>query len=404
MAKTGSCGLWILGLVLAACNSNTASPGDARRDAPVTRDTARVSDGPRTDGLATSKDLPATVDGPATKKDLPAKVDGPATKDLTPKTDSGPPAGWLYTSGNHIYLSSGALFKGRGANLHDTRSCDACTWGAPNVAEVKRRVDELVTWGATFIRLDLESYAAGGGRTHWQGILQDPQYLADVQTIVNYIGSKGVYVLLSLWADPTFTTLGWPSAQTQQIWQKLADVFHTTPHVLFGLCNEPQQNFDGSLDSQVWAAMNTTAGIIRAVEDGYKTPHHLIVVQGTGAWARRLDYYVTHPITAGGGGNIAYEVHVYDPATSFNSMVVVPAQTIPVIIGEFGPSNMTAAECTQLMTLARQQNVPHLAWTFHMRCSPDLLVDNSAGGCGVGMPLQATSWGSTLKTGLAQPW
>ncbi len=391
----------VVAALLAACDSETGKPDLASGgDGPRAQDRGAVERA--LDGA--SRDAPRR-DGPSPALDGVKPADGKKPLDAKKPADGGKPAGWLYTAGNHIYLSSGALFKGRGANLHDTRSCNACTWGPPNVAEVKRRVDELVAWGANFIRLDLESYAAAEGRAHWQGLLQDAGYLADVQSIVAHIGTKpGVYVLVSLWIDPTFSSLGWPTAQTQQVWKKLADVFHGTPHVLFGLCNEPQQNFDGSLDSQVWTAMNDTVKAIRAVEDSYQSPHHVIAVQGTGGWARRLDYYTTHPITAAGGDNIAYEVHVYDPASEFNKMVVVPAQKLPVIIGEFGPSNMTETECTQLMTLARTNNVPHLAWTFHMRCPPNLLVDGSSGGCGVGMPLQATSWGTTLKAGLAQPW
>jgi hypothetical protein len=76
------------------------------------------------------------------------------------------------------------------------------------VREVLRRIDELVdVWGANFLRLVLESYAADGGfRKHWKGVLDDPGYLAELQAIVSHIGSKpGACVLLSLWADPTFT-------------------------------------------------------------------------------------------------------------------------------------------------------------------------------------------------------
>src|SRR5690606_24864998 len=45
--------------------------------------------------------------------------------------------------------------------------------------------------------------------------------------------------------------------------------------------------------------------------------------------------------------------------------------------------------------------VPTLAWTFHMRCPPNLIVDNSNGGCGVGMDLRPTAWGQLLKDHLA---
>jgi hypothetical protein len=392
---------WLCSKLESACKAGyqSACPAYAQRCAPPVAP-------PGVDAAPPTPPAPGHEAGvqppPAGKKDGAAA-----------KPDSGvtppPPAsaGWLTVQGTKILRSDGSLFKGRGANIADTRGCNACTWGAPNVAEVKRRVDELVSWGANFMRLTLESYGSAGGRVHWQTVLQDPAYLADIQTIVAHIGTKpGVYVLLSLWVDPSFDANGWPTTQTQQEWKKLADVFHNSPHVLFGLVNEPQNNFDGSLDAGCWKAMNDTVAAIRAVEDSYKTPHHVITVQGTGGWARRLDYYFTHPITAGGGDNIAYEVHVYDPASSFNNMVVVPAGKIPIVIGEFGPASgsMTQADATQLAGLARQYNVPHLAWMFHMRCSPDLLVDNSGGGCGVGMALQPTAWGSALKGELSKPW
>ena len=79
--------------------------------------------------------------------------------------------GWLYTRGNSIFISDGQIWQGRGANLQDTRGCNACTWDQPNTAEVKRRIDHLTgVWGADFIRLTLESYEYSQGRTHWQGI------------------------------------------------------------------------------------------------------------------------------------------------------------------------------------------------------------------------------------------
>jgi endoglucanase len=323
-------------------------------------------------------------------------------------SDAGLPAGWLYTAGNHVYTSDGLVFHGRGANIHDTRSCNACAYGPPSVAEVERRIDELVdVWGANFMRLDLESYATADFRVQWETVLDDPAYLADVVAIVDYIGTKpGVYVLVSLWVDPNHSPEGWPTAGTTTEWELLAATFALDPHVLFGIINEPQNNFDGMEDATVWGLMNDEVAAIRAVEDAMGAPHHVITVQGTGAWARRLDYYVTNPIAAGGGANVAYEIHVYDPTANFDAMLVAPAATLPVIIGEYGPAAgyMTETDCSNLMDVAEANEIPYLAWNFHMRCPPDLLVDNSAGGCGEGMALEPTSWGQLLIDRLALPW
>src|SRR5690606_26028143 len=105
------------------------------------------------------------------------------------------------------YADSGEAFRGRGANIHETRSCNACTWTDPNLDEVKRRIDALVDdWGANFMRLLLESYDTSEGRAHFASPAEDAAYLGEIVEIVDYIGTKpGVYVLVSLWIDPSFT-------------------------------------------------------------------------------------------------------------------------------------------------------------------------------------------------------
>jgi endoglucanase len=302
---------------------------------------------------------------------------------------------WLHTSGNHLYRGSN-IFHGRGANLHDTRSCNACAYAAPNVAEVNRRADELIdNWKANFIRLDLESYAAADSRVQWQGVLDDAAYRADIQTIVSHVSAKGVYVLLSLWIEPTATANELPTAATNEVWKKLADMFKSEPRILYGIVNEPHND----TDTNVWNAMNSAVQAIRDVESQAGTPQHVIAVQGTQQYARVLDYYVTHPITAGSGTNIAYETHVYDPATSFAGLFENPGKTIPVIIGEFGEQDDDA-----LMQRAEAAEISYIAWAFHQRCPPNLLVDNSSGGCGVGMTLAPTAFGQKLKDRLATPW
>jgi hypothetical protein len=164
------------------------------------------------------------------------------------------------------------------------------------VVEVLRRIDELVdVWGANFLRLVLESYPSDDGwRLYWKGVLDDPGYLADLQTIVSHIGSKpGVYVLVSLWDEPTFTPSqdapdpnkperGWPTLGTQAVWAALASTFAMEPHVLFGICNEPERNSDETRDAEVWAGMNDVVGIIRAAELAAGAPRqHVVAVQGT---------------------------------------------------------------------------------------------------------------------------
>jgi hypothetical protein len=333
---------------------------------------------------------------------------------------SGPPAvlpvspnpggEWLHTERNRILTSDGKPFHGRGANIQDTRSCDACSYEAPHVAEVNRRIDELVDhWKANFLRLTLESYARSERRTTWDGATVDEAYLRDLVEIVHHIEQKpGVYVELSVWHDPSLDTMGWPTDKTRALWEKLVHTFAANPRVLFGVANEPELNEDGKMDAFAWDAMNRTVETIRAAEGA--GPHHIVAVQGTRMWSRGLQYYVSHPITAGGGIDVAYESHAYDPRAKIDALLDGPAKTLPVIIGEFGPvtdqhlATMTMDDCAYLMERAEEREVPYLAWTFHMRCPPNLLVDTSGGTCGVGMPLQPTPWGTLLEERLAQPY
>ncbi|MCB9853964.1 MAG: cellulase family glycosylhydrolase [Phycisphaerales bacterium] len=328
------------------------------------------------------------------------------------------PQGWLFTNANRIFISDGngggTAFHGRGANLQDTRGCVACLWDdneSPN--EVIRRADTLIDdWGANFVRLALESHAEGtqSFAKHYRGILNDAQYFDDIVTIVHHMTSKNVYVLLSLWIDPTVDELGAPTPQTDEVWKKLSAALLDDSHVMFGICNEPEENFDGARDALVWTAMNRAAQTIRIVEDAAGTSHHLILAQGTGAWARRLTYYVDHPITAGGGDNIAYEIHFYNPITDLDELLVGPASKLPVIIGEFGPISdpndvgMSLNDCQQLMDYAMQEEIPFLAWTFHQNCPPNLIENDVGEECGIGMDLRPTQWGSLLQEYLAKSW
>ena len=355
----------------------------------------------------TSPDLSVESQTQAAKKAAKTK-DSSQNDEKEPVSSTTP---WLTTKKNKIYLDNGKIFRGRGANIFDTRSCNACTWTPPNVKEVKRRIDLLVDdWKANFIRLNLESYPSAQGRYHFGGVLEDASYLKDIVEILTYIGSKtGVYVVVSLWTEPTVNDKGWPTPKTIPVWEKLTTELAHMPHVLFGICNEPKGNDSGSQDKNVWDIMNKIVEAIRAAEKKAGSPNHIIAVQGTRNWSRYLGYYVENPITAGNGKNIVYETHSYLRPSEFSKNWLDPAKKIPVIIGEFAPydkswGKMTEEDTIQLMDDAEKRDIPWLAWSFHMRCAPNLIQDNSGGGCGIGMELVPTDWGNIVRDRLNKPW
>ena len=323
---------------------------------------------------------------------------------------------WLIVQGNHIIHADGTPFHGRGANLHDERSCSACSFAPPNPEGVNRWSDELIdVWHANFIRFLLSSKAGPYNQweVQWQSLVDDPQYLADVKNNVEHMASKpGVYILVTLFADPTVKLENgdydseWPSSagDTNARYTLLAEAFYDNPRVLFGLTNEPHGSADH--DAELATVYTQAVAAIRSVEDSHGTPHHIVVVQAPEGWARDLTYFVAHPLA---GDQIAYEIHPYNPASDFDALIVQPSQTLPIIIGEYGPAgSMTDSDIQALWTTAQAQGVPYIGWNFHQRCSPDMLQDTASDGCGLdvstGYDFPRTAWGDLMYGHLATPW
>lgn len=329
--------------------------------------------------------------------------------------DAAPLSEWLQVSGNQILNGDGTPFHGRGANLHDERSCEACSFMPANPDGLDRWSDELIdNWHANFIRFLLSAKAApfNSSEAQWMNLVDDAQYLADIVQNVGHMASKpGVYIEVTLFADPTMKDNNgdfdseWPSSlgDTNTRYTKLAEAFYDNPRVLFGLTNEPHG--DSSHDAALAAVYQDAIAAIRAVEDAHGTPHHIVVVQAPEGYARDLSYFVAHPLT---GDQIAYEIHPYNPQTDFPSLVVTPSMTLPVIIGEYGPANMSDADIMALWQTAQQHGIPYLGWVFHMRCPPNMLQDTASDGCGLdaatGYDFPRTAWGDMLKAHLATPW
>jgi hypothetical protein len=165
---------------------------------------------------------------------------------------SGSAGDGLVVSGNHIvYVSTGLNFHGRGANLHDTRSCNACSFAPADPAGLNRWSDELTdVWHANLVRFLLSSKAApfNQSEVQWKNLVDDPAYLSDIVTNVTHLTAKpGVYVLVTLFADPTIKDNNgefdseWPSSlgDSNTRYTALAEALVDDSHVLFGLTNEP---------------------------------------------------------------------------------------------------------------------------------------------------------------------
>jgi len=350
----------------------------------------------------------------------PAQQDGgePAGDDgggvENPSGDGGPDER-LVVQGNHILLR-GKPFHGRGANLHDVRSCSACSFAPPDPAGIDRWADELIDqWGANFIRFVLSSKSApyNAYEVQWKNLVDDPAYLQTiVQNVAHMTQKRGVYVLVTLFMDPSIKPNNndfdseWPSSSgdSNSRYKALAEAFHDNPRVLFGLTNEPHTTAQHA--AELAAVYRDAIAVIRAVEDKHGSPHHVVVVQAPGGWARDLSYFIAHPLT---GDQIAYEVHLYNHASDFHTLLEVPSATLPMIIGEYGPADpITDSDIKTLWRTAQELEVPYTAWAFHHTCAPNLLVASASDGCGLsaksGYNFPRTAWGDLLLAHLKTAW
>ena len=98
--------------------------------------------------------------------------------------------------------------------------------------------------------------------------------------------SKPAWQYVLVLQDPTLSNdttagiqAGWPTAATRDRWTRLAPLFAGMPHVIFGVVNEPQANWDGAYDTACWSAMNAAVAAIRAAEAAVGDFQHLVAVQ-----------------------------------------------------------------------------------------------------------------------------
>ncbi len=323
---------------------------------------------------------------------------------------------WLDVQGTHIVHADGTPFHGRGTDLFDERQCESCSFMPRDPDGVDRWSDELIdNWHATFIRFLVTAKAApyNSSEQQWMSLVDDPQFLADiVQNVTHMTAKPGVYVEVTVFADPTIKLENadydseWPSSagDTNPVYSALANAFYANPRVLFGLTNEPHGTADH--DAELATRYAAAIAVIRGVEDSHGTPHHLIAVQAPEGYARDLTYFVAHPLA---GDRIIYEIHPYNPASDFDSLIVQPSKSLPIMIGEYGPAgSMTDTDIMTLWTVAQQNGVPYIAWAFHARCAPTMLQDTASDGCGLaastGYAWPRTAWGDLLHDHLATPW
>jgi hypothetical protein len=304
-------------------------------------------------------------------------------------TDAGGmPAGWLYTQGSGIFVSTGAggtPWMGRGVNVDDLYFCgyNNTLWMSGPDATLTTLLSHLTSdWKPTFARMSL-SMNSFPTVSSWTGAATP--YKAPMTSVINALGASA-YVLVTLRSDVSMTTwnnndaTGLPTASTDAVYQALVDTFASSKFVLFGLSNEPGGS--SLTNATIVSAMTHAVSVIRAEEDKLGVPHHIVSVQGHG-WTSDISFWAAAPMAY---DNIVYEVHGYPPPASSYTY-----SNIPVILGEYG----NLADATTFYADIETKQIPNLAWDFDSfsDCAPDLLDVNQSA-----TNLVLTPWGTTVQT------
>jgi len=293
---------------------------------------------------------------------------------------------------------------GRGVNTDDIFFCgyDNTLWMTNPGTALTTLIDGLITsWKPTFIRLSLsmDSYPTV---VSWTS--NAAQYKTPMTDVINTLANN-VYVLVTLRSDgsmigqdtvdgdpeatglPSDATTTPSAAQypsgTDATYKAIVDTFAHSPHILFGLTNEPGGN--KLSNAKIRAAMDHAVTVIRAEEDALAVPHHIVSVQGNG-WTSDISFYATTPLTE---DNVVYEVHGYPPPAASYTYA-----NIPVIIGEYG----SLPDSVAFYADVEAKHLPNLAWDFesYSNCSPDLLNVTTSS-----TTLTPSAWGTTVKNYLA---
>ena len=297
------------------------------------------------------------------------------------------PAGWLYTSGNHVYVSngtSGSVWVGRGVNVDDTYLCgyNGSQWMTNSETVLTSMMSNVVTnWKPTFVRMSLSLYSYPQTPASWIGT---SAYKTSMTNVIESMTKAGVYVMVTLRSDSTMQEgagepTGLQTTSTDPTYVALVDSFANDSHVMFGLSNEPGGN--AFSNATIRSAMDHATSVIRAEEDKLGVPHHVVSVQGNG-WTSDISFYSTSPLSQ---DNVVYEVHGYPPMSSQYTF-----SNIPVVIGEYGTLSNPSAFFADL----ESKQIPSLAWDFepYSDCAPDLVTVNLNPTSTVD-----TSWGSTVQ-------
>jgi hypothetical protein len=329
--------------------------------------------------------------------------------------------GWLHTvpGDPHIYTAANGVWMGRGVNIDDIflggYNCNFWMGSEAETALLDTAAVLLDSWKPSFVRVSLamSSYyqspdCEGAVLANWTEPVESNTYKASMTNVINALTRGGAYVLLTVRTDQTMVR--WndetssepcdctgscdsatcvPTPETDAVYRALVDSFWDNPRVMFGITNEGGGFYPAA--SELHSLMSRTVDLIREQESTHGSAEHLISVQSTGYTSASSDY-ATNPLSQ---TNVVYEHHGYPPEDFVFS-------NIPIIIGEYGPSDWTGEDVSSLDGITdafETSQVPSLAWIFEpMNGVTPPLVSGWSGNARTEANLETTAFGDLVRS------
>jgi hypothetical protein len=229
---------------------------------------------------------------------------------------------------------------------------------------------EASGWKANVVRMPVNQ----------QWFLEDDGYVQRVEALIDDAAVRGLYVVLDVqWEHgertepyyenilevPTFGT----GNTTEAFWLKASSRWANRTNLLFDLINEPH----GRPEAEVRAALQTLIDAIRL-----RTLQPIVI--GGPDWAHSLEPWQREPLR---GEQLIYSAHQYlpwDRPADFEVKWKRPAQTLPVIIGEFLATPAHVDYARQLITEAEASGVDGwMPWAIGCGLSADISTELEGG-------------------------
>lgn len=229
---------------------------------------------------------------------------------------------WLYVDGNRIKDSSGNNITLRGVSIlapEHNNECTTCNT-KPISEMLEWQADAGRGWQSRIVRLQVTCAKVSDPVQSFTDII-DPY----VQQAI----AKGLYIIVDLHFVSNYGAGGIPQVFVMNFWKYVAPRYANVPNVLFEVYNEP-------INPDVWT---TWKSYIQPVIDTIRAvaPRNIILVGGP-QWSTRVNSAAANPMV---GANLVYVYHIYPnqgaaTTANLNSKFGTAAQTIPVMVTEFG--------------------------------------------------------------------